>query len=299
MEELVLKIQQGHTELYSDLWEEIKGLIAWWARRFFAVNSAYGISLGLEWMTPQNNKRCIDDLVQSGFFGLVDAVEHYDPEKGSFTTLLKYYLLKAFQEATTGRSIKQKKDPMLWCRSLDEHVGDEDSDTILLDLIPDERNDIAEADEKIFTEQLHVALDAALGRLPEMEAAAIRKKYYENKSLEEIGTEFNCSTSNANLLCNRGLNHIRFSSDRRRLEQFLDENTSYYKGMGMSSYRQTNTSGVERWVLRRDQMRKTYDKLINEGSHKMEHTTVGFPEDLSNKFDLPITKKPIENPEEK
>ena len=66
----------------------------------------------------------------------------------------------------------------------------------------------------------------------------------------------------------------------------------------MSSYRQTNTSGVERWVLRRERMRKTYDKLINEGSHKMEHTTVGSPEDLSNKFDLPITKRLIENPEQ-
>lgn len=299
MEELVLKIQQGHTELYSELWEEMKGLIAWWAKRFFAVNSAYGISLGLEWMTPQNNKRCIDDLVQAGFIGLVNAVEHYDPERGSFTTLLSRYLLRAFQEATAGRSIKQQNDPLLRCRSLDEHVGDEDGDTILLDLVPDERNEIADAEEKIFTEQLHNALEAALNAIPEREAAVIRSEFYDGCKQWETAEKLHTTPGRVHQLKKDGLRHIWNSSSRKKLERFLDENTSYYKGMGMSSYRQTNTSGVERWVLRREQMRKTYDKLINEGSHKMEHTTVGSPEDLSNKFDLPITKKPIENPEEK
>lgn len=264
MDDLILQIQQGHTELYSELWEEIKGLIAWWAKRFFAASSAYGISLGIEWMTPQNKKRCIDDLVQSGFLGLVDAVEHYDPGKGSFTTLLKYYLLKEFQEATTGRSIKQKKDPLLWCRSLDECVGDEDGDTILLDLIPDKRNDFAEADEKIFTEQLHEALEAALDAIPEREAAAIRAVYFDGCMHSEAAEKLHTTPSRVHQLKENGLLHIRNSSSRKKLERFLDENTSFYRGVGRSSYNHTGTSSVERMVLWREHLRNKYERMFDD-----------------------------------
>lgn len=264
MDDLILQIQQGHTELYSELWEEIKGLIAWWAKRFFVVNSAYGISLGLEWMTPQNNKRCIDDLVQAGFLGLVNAVEHYDPERGSFTTLLSRYLLRAFQEATTGRSIKQKNDPLLRCRSLDEQIGDEDSDATLLDFIPDERNEIADAEERIFIEQLHEALEAALDAIPEREAAAIRSEFYDGCKQWETAEKLHTTPGRVHQLKNDGLRHIRNSSSRKKLERFLDENTSFYRGVGRSSYNHTGTSSVERMVLWREHLRNKYERMFDD-----------------------------------
>lgn len=277
MEELILKIQQGHTELYSELWEEMKGLIAWWAKRFFAVNSANGISLGLEWMTPQNKKRCIDDLVQAGFLGLVNAVEHYDPERGSFTTLLSRYLLRAFQEATTGRSIKQKNDPLLRCRSLDEQIGDEDSDATLLDFIPDDRNDIADAEERIFIEQLHDALEAALNAIPEREAAAIRSEFYDGCKQWETAEKLHTTPGRVHQLKNDGFRHIRNSSSRKKLERFLDENTSFYHGHSCGAFNSTKSSGVERAVIRREYLREKYKGLFDDISKQSDSDPDSIP----------------------
>lgn len=278
MEELVLQIQQGHTELYSELWEEVKGLIAWWAKRFYVVNTANGESLGLEWMTPQNKKRCFEDLVQAGFFGLVNTVEHYDPEKGSsFTTLLKYYLLRAFQEATTGRSIKQQNDPLLRCRSLDEHVGDEDGEATLLDFIPNERNDIADAEERIFTEQLHDALEAALNAIPEREAAAIRAVYFDGCKQSKAAEKLHTTPGRVHQLKENGLLHIRNSSHRKKLERFLDENTSFYHGHSYGAFNHTKSSGVERAVIRREGLRKKYKGLFDDISKQSDSDPDSIP----------------------
>ena len=68
-EQLVTRIRAGVdvAENMLALYEQMKGLICIIARRY----QAYGE---------------LEDLQQEGFFGLYAAVDHYDPERGSFGT---------------------------------------------------------------------------------------------------------------------------------------------------------------------------------------------------------------------
>ena len=127
---------------------------------------------------------------------------------------------------------------------------------------PDKRDYFAVVDEKIFQEQLHDALDRALEMLPEEQSNAIRSEYYDDCTLQETAEKMNCSISYVQQLRNNGLHRIRYSSSRRELEKFLDDHTDFYKYTGLTSFNHSQTSQVEKLVLKRDLLRKKYSELF-------------------------------------
>ena len=252
MEELVKRIQQGHTELYSELWEQVKDLIAWFAVRYINAFLNGGKRLGIE----------VDDLIQAGFFAVHDAVENYDPACGAkFTTYLSYHIKKQFRIAI-GRTDKQINDVLNYALSLDAPVCKDDPDRkSSLDRVPDPYDGIAAVEDRIYLAHLHSALEAALATLPEQQAEAIRSVYWDGCTLKETADKMNCSLSYVRTLRESGLHRIRYSSAKKQLEQFLDDQTDFYKNTGLSSYNQTQTSQVERLVMRREYLRKHYSEL--------------------------------------
>ena len=65
-EELAAEIQRGRSDLYGQLWEQVKRFVAYKAlRRYEFVQDRSGVDL--------------EDLLQSAFLGLVAAVESFDP----------------------------------------------------------------------------------------------------------------------------------------------------------------------------------------------------------------------------
>lgn len=251
MQELIKQIQQGHNELMADLWARVKKLIAWYAVRYYRKYDCRGIE--------------VDDLIQSGYIALVNAVRKYDPEQGSFTNYLTYDLLNQFQELT-GRTKKQRSDLLNHALSLDAPLDESDPDgRTLYDSVADEFSDnsnFAEAvDDRIYTEQLRKALDAALDDLPEPEAEAIRGVYYKGETLMELAEQNDISYQAIKTRHDKGLRDIRKSSHIRNLQRFLDLETNFYKSISVYRFSSTHTSATEWLVLDRDRRLKEMIQL--------------------------------------
>lgn len=234
-EELVEKIREGQTQLVEELWNQTEGLIRWAASRFYAqITAANGGTApgGLEWIGADNRKENTEDLVQSGYFALVKAIEQYNPEAGAaFSTFLLLHLRNEFQACSGGRSKRRRNDPLNHAASLDAPFGEDDDGETLLNMVPDTRDFFRAAEERIFRAELRAALEAALDRLPDREAKVLREFYFCDKTQGQIGEELGCSSQAVAQFQKRGINRIRHSSDRRTLEAFIDDRTNFYRGI--------------------------------------------------------------------
>ena len=243
--EIILEIKNGRADLMEQLWLQLEKLIFWYAKKYYTGLSAYGsVPGGVE----------IKDLVQCGYFGLLEAVEHYQPEQGaSFTTFLLWYLRKAFQDCI-GRTERRWNDPLNNYKSLYDPLYDDDG-TILLDTVSDGKSYSLPVEARIFKEQLHKALDDALCLLPEKESSVLRAVFYEGKSQKEIAAEVGCK--NIYAIKREALNHIRNSSSKRKLEAFIDLRTDFYKAYSVHA--------IEKKMLYREKMRNDQMRKNNTG----------------------------------
>ena len=250
LEEIVMQIKQGNNKAYTDLWLAVRKLVEWYARRYYTGITAGGKALGgVE----------VEDLIQCGFIALYEAVQGYDPKAGSFAGYFRYHIKNQFRQAI-GRTDTQLRDPLNHSSSLDVPIR-EDSEETKLYIVPDTRDYISEADDRIFQKELHRALEAALFKLPKQEAKAIRSVYYDGKTQQIIAQEMNCSFQRVSQLCKDGLRHIRKSSSKNSLEAFLDSQTSFYSGVSLRAF-QNKGSQVERLTISRDIARREYKGVI-------------------------------------
>lgn len=245
VDEIVMAIKNGNNDLMEMLWLQLEKLIIWYAKKYYASWSACGaVPGGVE----------IKDLVQCGYFGLLETIQHYQPEQGaSFTTFLLWYLKKAFQECI-GRTKRRWNDPLNHCLSLDAPINDDD-DTTYLDFVDETfsngKDDFVHVEDRIFTEQLHVALEDALNRLPANQAETLRGEFFKGLTQEEIAAEIGCSAKYVHQLKRQALNGIRYSSSRTNLERFIDFQTDFYRGS-------VSRRGVENKAIMREELRKKY-----------------------------------------
>lgn len=155
-EELCLLIKQGDTGYLPELWEQTRKFIAMQAKRFYFKGETHN---GVE----------IEDLVQSGYFAVLQAVEHFEPERGfTFINFLAKTLNNAFCEVIGIRS--SKRDMLNYAASLDEPYGGDENRTLLHfigDLTPGSGDVEAAVIESVYLQELHCALDNALAILPD------------------------------------------------------------------------------------------------------------------------------------
>ncbi len=240
----------------EELWLQLRGLVIWYAKRYIQkFTKADGNTLGgIE----------LDDLIQSGYIAVDRAVNEYDSSKGTFTAFLAFYIKNEFREAAGTRTDKQLNDPINKALSLDAPLSEDnpEGDT-QFEFIPDPYNQFDEADERIFQDQLHEALENAINSLPDRQAQTIRAEYWDGCSLKEIAQKEGISVERVRQIRNSGLQNIR-ANYTKDLEQFIDFKTPYYKGNGPTNFNLTKTSGVERLVLWREQLRKTLGKRYSE-----------------------------------
>lgn len=88
------------------------------------------------------------------------------------------------------------------------------------------------------------------------EESAIRARYYQGRTLEQIGPR-------ARYVVPTALRKLRRPQIRRELEQYIERRTPYYLCVGVSEFQRTGESAVERIVLKRE-------RLARDGLYKRE-----------------------------
>ncbi len=182
----------GNSFALGQLWEVNKGFVRRQLWQWYEKNKPVADNAGLSF----------EDLVQEGYFAVDYAAKHYDPERGSFTTVLSYALMHQIRSATCGeharviatkdgRRVAVSANPLNECTSLDTPVGEDGSDTALGDLQEDPAaaHEFQQAENEIYNEELHAALEEALSHLAAKQADVVRRHYFEGQTLKEISQE--------------------------------------------------------------------------------------------------------------
>lgn len=244
-EELARRIQNGETDLMLQLWEQVRRFVAQQAKRLiYKLEGRYGVEA--------------DDLISAGYIALYAACATYRPEEGKFLTWYGYFLKNEF--ARTCGYKTSKRDLLNRADSLDVPIG-EDGDTTKGDMLADPVDQFADAEHKIWLEQLQEAMGKAMDALPAEWRDVLHRYYWQGQTLEEIGKATGVNKNNVWLRHGKGLRQLRRTMHRFGLDQFVEERTPYYARVGVDSFNATHTSAVEYAVIRRETLEQIYDRL--------------------------------------
>lgn len=190
----------GNSFALGQLWEINKGLLHRWFWQWYDRNKAVADEHGIT----------LEDFEQEGFFAVQAAAKAYDPEKGSFATLLGYYVQNRIRKVVCGehgrlmttedgREVRISANPLNGSTSLDTPLDDTDGGSATLGDLqedPAAAQAFQTAEDELYTEELHAALEEALNKLTAKQADVVRRHYFGGKCLSEIAREDN-TTRNA------------------------------------------------------------------------------------------------------
>lgn len=193
---------------------------------------------------------------------MVNALKYFKPEPGyKFLTVLTFMLKTEFCKEVGVKLSNEngvRKDVSLKPVSLDAPLlDDEDSDPLYM-MIPDERAENPEY--TIYIEQLKQALDIALAELPEKQEIILRRRYYEEQTCDEIGKEIGCTGQNVSQQERVALMTLRDNGYELGLDQYIELSTNYYQHSGAMTFQRTGISAVERAVIQRERLAKSWMK---------------------------------------
>ena len=237
-EEMAVRIQQGETALYAQLWEQTKRLWIMLSMRLYRACKEQCAASGVE---P-------DDVQQICFLALCDAVQAYDAAKGqSLTSYFKYPLQKHFRELLHTRT--SKRDPLNGCSSLDEPLNADETDSIaVVDALSDDTAAQAfeDAEDRAFQTQLHDALEAAKEKsLDDTQRAIIDAMYFDGRTMSDVARESDIPPSKVRTEHMNGLRNMRVQNPR--LQDFAEHyiTNHAYNWTGLHSFRNNQGSSPE------------------------------------------------------
>ena len=218
-EELVIRIQDGETDLYRDLWENNKKLIIQIMKNKLhsAILPCY-ISL--------------EDLEQEMYFALCKAVKYYDRKKPYyFSTYLNYPILSVLNKLVFNDKSIEKE-----C-SFNTKISDNDGKMIeKWDLVydPDSNN----AYKNIENEDMNDKVHQAVATLKDRERTAVELYYFHNHTYEEISVLLHVNRSRAGQIIKHAIRTLRRnpSINQANLEHRLhasnrEDDYSYYASL--------------------------------------------------------------------
>lgn len=239
-EELAIRIQNGEKKLYNQLWKNNYKLLYLMANRFYNSNTERCISCGVE----------LEDIQQTCYFALCAAVGAYNQESEyKFITYINYSFKNAVAALFGGGQRKQITNPLNISLSLDVPLS-EDAETTRADLLVD--NEALQAfentEEYIYNKELNIALKNAIQTAcGSNEADVLQRIYWNNQTVAEIAQQKNITKSKVHSIHTRSLVMLRSGKARKHLEPFREFIISRaYKGVGLSSFRSSGISSVER-----------------------------------------------------
>lgn len=229
----------GNSYALGQLWELNKGLLRSMFWKWYPAHKAQADAHGLT----------ADDFEQEGFFAVQHAAQTYDPAQGAFTTWLTAAMQRQIQRTLTnghartvtgddGRQHTTSADLLNHCTSLDVPLDDEDGGSATLGDLKEDATAAAELDaveDKLFQEQLHSALEEALAKLTDREADVLRRRYYQQQPLREVGEAYGVAWSRAQQVEKAAMRKLRRNP---ALCRFHDEVIQHhaYRGTSFGSW---------------------------------------------------------------
>lgn len=238
-EELAALIKAGETERMGELWEQVARLVKWKASRIMTALELRGNPCGVTF----------DDLYQSGFIALTEAVHYYTPEDGAaFSTCLMNRLKTVFAELTGYRTKTGRCEPLNNAFCLDKPLTD-DADTSFGDLVPDQRADAAmeSVEERQYQKHLQEAMETALSAIPEQYADVLRMRHYEGLTLAEVGEIRGVAAERVRQMESKGLRLLRQPKNACNLFPFYQHD--FYSHTGLTAFRQSGLTVQERYLI--------------------------------------------------
>ena len=229
----------GNSYALGQLWELNKGLLRSMFWKWYPAHKAQADDHGLT----------ADDFEQEGFFAVQHAAQTYDPAQGAFTTWLTAAMQRQIQRTLTngharnvtgedGKLHTTSADPLNHCTSLDVPLDDEDGGAATLGDLQEDTTAAAELDaveDEVFREQLHSALEEALAKLTDREADVLRRRYYQQQPLREVGEAYGVAWSRAQQVEKAAMRKLRRNP---ALCRFHDEVIQHhaYRGTSFGSW---------------------------------------------------------------
>ena len=212
-------------------WENVKNLCYLLAKKYYNLHTELCARCGVT----------LEDLRQESYFAFLKAVEAYETDgQYELSTYLNYPLQNAFNTLCGMRTEKGRQEPLNLCDSLDRQIISDDVEITLGDTIESDERPIEGAEERIYTEQLHNALDKAMERCCSAdERVLLEEVYYKDTP---IGDNQRRQTHN------KAIRHLRYAKELTAYRQDIISH-SYYMG-GLKTFENTFTSSTEWAVLK-------------------------------------------------
>lgn len=166
-EEVAVLAQSGNEKSVLLLWERVKYFAKKQAGRWIAAwEGRGGVTL--------------DDLQQCAFLALLDALEGWEPDSGTFIGWYALRLKAAFTVAYGQRTQRDRLDPLQTATSLETPLDGDDDDLTLGDTIedPEAMRAMDSVEEIDRLHHLHDIMQEVIETLPEDQRQAIVEKYY-------------------------------------------------------------------------------------------------------------------------
>ncbi|NLU24431.1 MAG: sigma-70 family RNA polymerase sigma factor [Clostridiales bacterium] len=214
-EELATEIQAGKTELYAQLWEQVRRWVACLASRWYrAFDGARGVE--------------VDDLISSGYLAMVAAVDTFDTgADGSFIGWFTFYLKSEFSALYGLKTSRQREDPMHRAVSLSAPVPGAD-DLTMEDMVADPVDPYEDPEQAMYLEQLHDALEEAMATIPGNLSDALRRRFYQGQTLSKAAKDIGIAPENVRQRENKALRNLRNPKIARGLRPFLYPDSDVY-----------------------------------------------------------------------
>ena len=259
-EELVVAIQAGETERMGELWEQVEGLVKWKANHVVTALELRGNPCGVEF----------EDLYQSGYIAMVEAVHHYKPENGAFSTCFINRLKTAFAEATGYRTQRGRNEPLNTALSLDRPLTDESDSSLFGEFVPDNRAaaTMEAIEEREYQRQLREAVAAVLADLPEQFIEVIQQRIFEEMTLAQVAEIQGTTPERVRQKENKAIRELRRPRNACRLRSFYDFNS--YFGTSLRAFQHSGMSVQERYLVIEEERQEREKHQCRENRRQKE-----------------------------
>lgn len=209
----------------------------------------------------------------------------------------------AFLMSITTEQVKEilKAKRKIKSVSLDTPIQTDEAENLtLLDTIADEKNESEEVIQTIWQEELAHDIWQAVAELPTKEQEAIRLKYQDNCTLEQIGASIGVSNERARQHINNALHKLRTGKNRKTLRAYFEEYiTIAYKG-SVGSWKNTNTSSTEYVALklydaseRIEAKEERIKHILEEEKQAQEQRKIALIRERQQAMELEQAQRPV------